>query len=424
MFLRILVYISSWGTVAGRSQASFLPGPTCPVQPNQLTELSLTAHQQHNLPLDLQCQASYSHNSTTHPEPNLPVSEPICATASDSSDEFCIYKFPNFSQGRGLSVLASPSAISSAVDASPNFGSFHSRLGPPPYFEKQIPGRGKGLICNHTILKGELILVSTPLLMVQEQAISRLPELARLHLQQLSVETLPPRSKALFFNLAGHFGGDEVEDVLLTNGFSASLGESKDGFGIVVPEAARLNHDCRPNARFALDPKSLILRVHATRIIHPGDEITFSYIDEKQNFATRQDKIQANWGFQCSCKLCSSPEHSRTLSDSRLRRIEILRRPLLSFDASRIQGDSLERALELVQLYELEALSGALAEGYMIAAIWHCFWGLENETLHWATLAVNNWLVWEGSGRANLEMMERLSRHPDEQWCWGKRTGT
>ncbi|KAI6710322.1 hypothetical protein JHW43_007134 [Diplocarpon mali] len=459
MYLAILIYISFswWVAVAGRSQASLFPDSTCPVQPGRLSWASLTALDQHNPPLDSQCQASYPDNSTARPQGNLPVSGPICVAASDFPDEYCIYTFANFSQGRGLSVLASPSTISSVVDASLAFGSSHARLGPPPYFEEQLPGRGKGLVCNRTILKGQLILLSTPLFMIQEKAMRDLPELARLQLQQLSIQKLPPRSRALYLDLAvresragagaedlehcshtviqmvsgsrntnyheqGHFGGDKVEDVLLTNGFSASLGEARDGFGIVVPEAARLNHDCRPNARFALDPDSLILMVHATRIIHAGEEITFSYIDEKQEFATRQDTIRANWGFQCSCKLCSGPAHSRALSDSRLRRIDILRRPLLSFDLGRVQGDSLEEALELVRLYETEALSGALAEGYMIAAVWHCFWGLEEETRHWAILAVKNWLVWEGSGKANLEMMGRLSRHPHEQWCWGKKT--
>ncbi|PVH83664.1 SET domain-containing protein, partial [Cadophora sp. DSE1049] len=258
------------------------------------------------------------------------------------------------------------------------------------FFEKVLPGRGKGLISNHTFRKGDLILTSTPLFMVQERAMSDMSKADRLLLQQLSISALPTRSRELFYNLAAHFGGDKTEDVLLTNGFSATFSDSREGFGIVVPEAARLNHDCRPNARFAFDPRTLVHKVHATRAIEPGEELTLSYIDEKQIYSARQQHIKAHWGFDCGCKLCSAPEQIRNASDTRLRRIVALRKSLFLFTVENYRKVTPDMALELVSLYEEEGLNGALAEAYMVTSLWHCVSGNIRQTRKWASLAIEN----------------------------------
>ncbi|KAI9055883.1 hypothetical protein LZ554_000821 [Drepanopeziza brunnea f. sp. 'monogermtubi'] len=367
----------------------------CPTQANPFNN-PLVEHIciAENLP-----QSSYRDNlagSSSTDDSRSP--KPACIAAPASLLEYCIYTFPAFANGRGISILASNesiAAVEDAIHANPAPLVSLEASQPPQFFEQEIAGRGKGLICNSTITKGTLILASTPVFLIQESAMRHLPETERLSLQREAVSRLPRRTKTLFYDLAGHFGVDETEDVLLTNGFSAAVGKSKDGFGIVVPEAARLNHDCRPNARFAFDRTSLTHRVHATRTIHPGDEITFSYIDGKQDFATRQAVIHAHWGFQCRCSLCSSPESLRAESDARLARIGVLRKQLLPFDPEQLLDDSLEKAAELVRLYEGENLSGALAEAYMAAALWHCFENREEETRNWALKAVDHcrWAV-------------------------------
>ncbi|KAH7356937.1 hypothetical protein BKA65DRAFT_580136 [Rhexocercosporidium sp. MPI-PUGE-AT-0058] len=395
-----------------RSQLEFSLNTTCPAAEvyNFSNWLSVSEPEQNKTcPLDSEIALLGSTSS------NLTSNQRECITTSSPHTAYCVYTFSNFAGGRGLSIVASPSVASSAIGTSSRLDILPMPQTPENFYEKLLPGRGKGLIANQTFQKGDLILTSRPLFMIQEKALSEMSETDRLRLQQLSVAHLPEKSKYLFHSLAGHFGGDRIEDVLLTNGFSAALGDSQEGFGVIVPEAARLNHDCRPNARFAFDSHALIHKVHATRVIEPGEELTFSYIDEKQAYFVRQQIIRAHWGFQCSCKLCSASEDERLRSDNRLRRIAALRKSLFSFTPHSFRTTSSVLALELVSLYEKEGLDGVLAEAYMVAAVWHCASEEVEETKKWAKLAVDHWLVWEAGGATNLQAMRTLTLQPQGQ---------
>ena len=153
-------------------------------------------------------------------------------------------------------------------------------------------------------------------------------------------------------------------------------------------------------ARFAFDPLTLVHKVHAVRTIQPGEELTFSYIDEKQLYWPRQQHVKAHWGFDCRCKLCSAPEQARAASDDRLQRIAVLRKSLFHFTVENYRKITPDMAIELVSLYEEEGLDGALAEAYMIASLWHCVWGNGRETKEWAALAIEN--VGDGLVQFNL----------------------
>jgi hypothetical protein len=375
--------------------------------------------------------SSFSHIQNFTDDPNyLPWdSAPLCvATKEGVQLEYCIYSNSAFSHGRGLSVITNPSIISS-IALSVSKSALDNKLSPPNnsylFYETSLPGRGKGLISNHTFHKGDLILTSTPLFIVHEATLSTLPAESRLALLTHAISQLPLSSRPLFYTLAGHFGGDVTEDILLTNGFNAKFGSpgNAESHGIVVPEAARLNHDCRPNARFAFDPVTLIHKVHATRTILPGEELTVSYIDTKQRFSARQRQITTNWGFTCTCGHCSATEKARNESDARLSRIPALRKVLLDFD---INGEGLRKttpgmAKELVTIYEKEALDGSLAEAYMLAAFRSCVREMEEDTKRWAKLATMHWLVWENGGQRNLEEVRKLSKDPRSGWCWSAR---
>ncbi|KAK0117073.1 SET domain-containing protein 5 [Cadophora gregata f. sp. sojae] len=323
----------------------------------------------------------------------MPSYQRDCIKSGGSSSVYCLYVFSGFARGRGLAIIASPSVASNVRSALSALDPLHELERRDHFFEKALPGRGKGLISNYTFKKGDLILSSTPVFMIQERAMIDMNRADRLLLQRLSISALPIRSRGRFYDLAGHFGGDQTEDILLTNGFSATFGVSQESFGIVVPEAARLNHDCRPNARFAFDSRTFVHKVHATRTIEPGEELTFSYIDEKQIYAARQHHIKEHWGFDCQCRLCSSPEQLRNISDTRLQRIAVLRKYLFLFTAENYRNVTPDMALELISLYEEEGLNGALAEAYMVTALWYCIWGNVHRTKKYAALAVGNWLV-------------------------------
>lgn len=347
---------------------------------------------------------------------------PHCTIGAENK-VYCVFTNSKFARGRGVSVFTTPSVASSIAASILAFGDVESSSPSSLslFYQKELPGRGKGYVSNHTFEKGELMLTSTPVLIFHESALKAIKANERRLLQREAVTNLPSETHDLFYDLAGHFGGDRTEDILLTNGFYAGLGSQAAGHGVVVPEAARLNHDCRPNARYAFDPHALVHKFHAARKILPGEELTFSYIDSRQVFAARQRQIKAHWGFECKCAHCSASESVRAESDARLERIPALREALLSFAAPSLRATTTDMALELVDIYEKERLDGSLAEAFMLAAFRFCTWEMEVEAKKWAAIAIKHWLVWEGGGAINLEKVKMLNENPQGQWCWGMR---
>ncbi|KAH6676775.1 hypothetical protein B0J14DRAFT_360589 [Halenospora varia] len=344
-------------------------------------------------------------------------SEPECLQPEEHSKDYCIYTSSNFSNERGIALLTRSSTAAS-ISSSPGFSS-NPEVYPPStsniYYETSLPGRGKGLISNRTFQRGDLIQSSTPVLIIDEGTFDVLTDKERFPFQRKAIDALPAATRKLFYGLAGHFGGDKVEDIIRTNTFGAQFDERQHG--VVVPEAARLNHDCRPNARFAFDPETLTHKIHAIRTIEPGEELTISYIDEKLPFSTRQSHIHTHWGFHCNCTTCTLPPSSLALSDTRLQDITYLRTELLDFSPQSTATPAM--AEKFISLIEKEQLWNSIAEAYMLAALRYCMWEEEGKTREYARRAAESWLVWEKKGVQNRRGLEGIGRMPRGGWCWG-----
>ncbi|PQE28612.1 Lysine methyltransferase protein [Rutstroemia sp. NJR-2017a WRK4] len=165
-----------------------------------------------------------------------------------------------------------------------------------------------------------------------------------------------------------------------------------------------MNHDCRPNANYYLDPLTLTHYTHAARTIHPGEEITITYTDPLQPHSIRQHAIHHSWGFRCTCCLCSSPAPQRALSNSRIQKINSLLQELSSFRPSKHLHKPnpiphhISKALHLLSLYELERLETHIGDGYREAAYAYASAGKEWEARRYAEWGVQAGVVAEGWG--------------------------
>lgn len=65
-----------------------------------------------------------------------------------------------------------------------------------------------------------------------------------------------------------------------------------------------INHSCVPTALVSY-LNDATAQLHAIRAIHPGSEITISYVDEHAELSERTEALQ-NYGFTCSCKRCET----------------------------------------------------------------------------------------------------------------------
>ncbi|CAG8951849.1 hypothetical protein HYFRA_00005653 [Hymenoscyphus fraxineus] len=328
---------------------------------------------------------SHSRNSTTpFSEPQTPreiipwYSAHQCALSPFEDHQYCIYHSPTFASSRSVVLISSPSVAPTIFNSSaftapspenqPSLYPLPST--PPPFIEKDLPGRGKGLIANRTIARGELILLSRPVLIVSEETYDTLNKKDRLPFQREAVGMLGAEAKRLFDGLAGHWGGDEVDDRIMTNAFGYTFGQEGKNFGVVVPEAARHSY------------------------------------------------IKSHWGFSCTCSHCTAPRAQKDVSDTRTEQIVHLRKQLLNFIPHRGFTATPAMALELIELYEVENLYASRAEGFMLAAARYCIWEDEKRTREYAQLALDNWLMWEMKGKANFELLEELVKEPKGSWCW------
>ena len=106
------------------------------------------------------------------------------------------------------------------------------------------------------------------------------------------------------------------------------------------------------SAFYRFDDYTLQLSVFALKDIRPGDEITFSckfppsylrrllqstskpnqLIDgfSKDSHSTRQKALEENWGFTCTCPLCTSSDAEISASDTRIKEIADIKKVLPS----------------------------------------------------------------------------------------------
>jgi hypothetical protein len=122
------------------------------------------------------------------------------------------------------------------------------------------------------------------------------------------------------------------------------------------------------------------------------------------------------WGFNCTCPLCSSAAHVKQASDERLRMIDQLENELNDLGDDRTA--TVETALLLVSLYQQERLDGVIGDAYMYAAFESAYQGRKPETQKWAALAVEHMAIWRGIEHDYYKAMNRLMLDPESQRSW------
>jgi hypothetical protein len=109
---------------------------------------------------------------------------------------------------------------------------------------------------------------------------------------------------------------DKIAQILARikfNGFSICDAESNSlGIGL-FGTANRINHSCKPNAvqTFFYGEQGSMpkLRVTACYNIPSGSEICISYLDNHQLRKTRQESLQRDYNFVCTCQYCEDDTH-------------------------------------------------------------------------------------------------------------------
>ncbi|PVH95646.1 SET domain-containing protein [Periconia macrospinosa] len=348
---------------------------------------------------------------------------PECYSSATTPEPVCVFTDQSFADGRGIFIVTT-SKLAHQMLKKPAFADPKNALNRinkhsnPPFIQYEFPGKGRGLVANKTLNRGDQIFASTPLLITNPVSYEIL-ETERLRLAHRGVDTLPPSSKASFWALLDHFKGDPVDDRINTNAFEIEIdGVSQYG---VLPEIAMLNHDCRPNAAYFWDEETLSHYVHATETILPGQEITITYINNERSREKRVKNLKANWGFECSCSSCSAHPFFVAESDARVEQIAELAGYL--DDWTPASKATPEMAEALLSLYVQERLHASMGVAYKHAAEAYSSFGERDMAIRYARLAVEYVVLDKGFRDRDVREMQSMAKDPSMTWSWKKRVG-
>lgn len=310
---------------------------------------------------------------------------------------------------------------------------------PLPYRVVEIPGKGRGLVANRKIRKGERIIAEDAILALPIHAHLELAPERRRHLYDMVLENLPPEARNEFLSQVG----DDVTTVIDHNGFEIHTGRDDDAIKYVgaFPEQALINHDCRPKSVLHLPLKidqdshlaghSLAYHFRgmthittAIRDIDAGEELSLSYIDVTLPLRHRQTRLSALWDFGCTCEACQLPSAGAEESDARLERIKVLEdildHPAKSFPVGDLTAQT---GSDLVALYEQERLDVYIGYAYRRAALNFGLFADEHNARSFAQKALQA-LEWQGGAeQKDLENMRGLLADPKAHWSWGRLAG-
>ena len=135
-----------------------------------------------------------------------------------------------------------------------------------------------------------------------------------------------------------------------------------------------------------------------------------------QSHSTRQEKLQKEWGFKCSCQRCSANATAIAESDRRISQIHALWKEL--DDHSTTSKGSADKAELLISLYEQEGILGRLNEAYYRAAIEYIGIGNAEKATKYAALCIENGLLFVGPDRPFVKNMQDLIANPTGHPKW------
>lgn len=342
---------------------------------------------------------------------------PVCFPGT--SRTYCVHTLPSYRSKHSLSIVGTPEAAQSVVKAREHAVQVTSAPEQNGYEVRAIAKKGQGVIAKRRMAKGEVIMLDSPAIIASAGLPAHVSPSQGAKLFENAVKMLHPRTRAKVMALDGGQGAG-IDGVMEKNAFSCRFEDGTgDEYLCLFPEVSRINHACRPNANAKFSPRTLLMEIRALSDVEAGEEISISYGKIELNYAARQKLYSENWGFRCTCELCTAGVSEIARSDRQRERFEHLHEQLVSltadtYDAQRVIAWEQEVfAISEEQGFEVSVTDDLERMAYVYA-------GLRNhvEALSWAQKALNSILQWKvGAGDSSddlnrvTELVSQLSSH-------------
>ncbi|KAI1140899.1 SET domain-containing protein [Hypoxylon sp. FL0543] len=271
---------------------------------------------------------------------------PACVEAEEVTDpKLCVFTYTKLRGELGISLVTTPEIAAAGIgildDPDERWEEWaRGRIPltvpePPPYEVRDLKDKGMGVVANRTIRRDEVVMHKYPVI-VRILDPRRWKQEDVLKLLHRAAVQLPPKEASQMMQLAHSKGGYIVDDIINTNAFGVILGDV-DHSGLYL-EVSRLNHACKPNMF----------------------NLPLNLLSEQRQALIRE------WGFNCTCPLCTSPSETQ-ISDRRRGRIQDL---LAELDRPEIRNHAAvkRRVDEILDLCDKEGLTAQVGDFYTIIA--------------------------------------------------------
>lgn len=289
-----------------------------------------------------------------------------------------------------------------------------------PFDVVDIPGRGKGVIANRDIKRGELLIKESPLFIVPRRITDRTDPRT---LIRETVLSLPQSGQDAFFALSYAKPNISTPDIPFEIFQTNAISAGSTGTGL-FPQTARLNHGCSKafSAVYHWREAEGVLVVHAIRDIVKGQEILTTYTDTKRPRRDRQAYLREIYHFDCACSVCALPEKESLVSDRRLGLMVDLRSMFAMWGKGEIKG---AEAIKLARrIWSIGETEGYISErGQLAADAAHVAAGHQDAVAakQWATLAHKWYAIELGPDSEQCRTALGISRMPESHGAWGTR---
>jgi len=352
------------------------------------------------------------------------------------SKGYCVFANRGIANGRGMAMVTTSTHMQKIrrlepVLAQPGTNGHFDTSKPPPYEEKDIPGRGIVLVANQTLKRGDRLMAWSPVLIVHKNFYEEVPPDDQTSLLAAAVALLPDATRAKFtrqVRTANAIKSRDIRDIVRKHSFEVNLGyrfapgeSDNEKHSVAYPEVTSLLHDCRPNLSYHIGG----VYVHHTTVarkILPGEELTMSYVSPFGSRAERQHWVHEWKGTGCTCMQChggaTGDLGAIAKSDARLQEIQDIEK-LLKEHTSR--GVTTEMIARLVELYKEERLHYRLADMYELVAINYNNLGYAKRAKKYALLSAQAGAVERGPDANDIIALRILADDPEGHYSYRMR---
>ena len=220
------------------------------------------------------------------------------------------------------------------------------------YGIEEVDGKGLGVIAKLSLEAGDLVFAETPQLTFDTDSSQSMRKVKE------EFQGMPSTVKDEIMSLEDAWssrGRKTLRGIIETNGIECEIAGRSSNTKAVCMNLSRLNHSCNANCDYSWNERDQQMEIYAQTAISEGEELCISYIDVREPRQVRQQMLQDNWQFRCSCSKCSMRLHSA--SDKRRLRMGELSALLYS---SRSSARKLRIAKKLLKLYKEEDFAMSL----------------------------------------------------------------